>query len=298
MTPAQFDHLLTLVGPIISKNNTNYRDSIQAKDRLALTLRFLASGDLMVSLSYQFRIGRSTVPPNTGSQYHYYKGTFSIILLASVDADYKFVLVDIGSEGHNSDGGVFRHSVISQAIECNQLNIPNSAALPSTKTVMPFVFVGDEAFPPQELFNAALPGNALSRERRIFNYRLSRARKCVENAFGIMTARFRIFRKPITASVETCKAIVAATVCLHNFLKLADDAMPPLKRRYCPPGFSDTLSPNGDTILGLWRQEKCALKTVGRFGSNMHTKSAGQLRENLCNISAVWGSWSGRTTMC
>ncbi|GIX89100.1 DDE Tnp4 domain-containing protein [Caerostris extrusa] len=96
-----------------------------------------------------------------------------------------------------------------------------------------------------------------------------------------MAARFRIFRKPITASVETCKAIVAATVCLHNFLKLADDAMPPLKRRYCPPGFSDTLSPNGDTILGLWRQEKCVLKTVGRFGSNMHTKSAGQLRENF-----------------
>ncbi|GIY00188.1 DDE Tnp4 domain-containing protein [Caerostris extrusa] len=66
---------------------------------------------------------------------------------ASLDSDYKFVLVDIGSEGHNSDGGVFRHSVISQAIEFNQLNIPNSAALPSTKTVMPFVFIGDEAFP-------------------------------------------------------------------------------------------------------------------------------------------------------
>ncbi|GIY40109.1 protein ALP1-like [Caerostris darwini] len=315
MTPAQFDHLLTLVGPIISKNNRNYRDSIQAKDRLALTLRFLASGDLMVSLSYQFRIGRSTpssakwlaiankyfakwqfpncigaidgkhvliqAPPNTGSQYHNYKGGFSIILLASVDADYKFVLVDIGSEGHNSDGGVFRHSVISQAIECNQLNIPNSAALPSTKTVMPFVFVGDEAFPLKNYLMRPFPGNALSKERRIFNYRLSRARRCVENAFGIMAARFRIFRKPITTSVETCKAIVAANVCLHNFLKLADDAMPPLKRRYCPPGFSDTLSPNGDTILGLWRQEKCALKTVGRFGSNMHTKSAGQLRENF-----------------
>ncbi|GIX91745.1 hypothetical protein CEXT_593221 [Caerostris extrusa] len=80
--------------PIISKKNTNYRESIQTKDRLALTL----SGDLMVSLSYQFRIGRSTAPPNTGS-HHNYNGGFSINLLASVDADYKFVLVDIGSEG-------------------------------------------------------------------------------------------------------------------------------------------------------------------------------------------------------
>ncbi|GIX97171.1 DDE Tnp4 domain-containing protein [Caerostris darwini] len=179
MTPIQFGHLLTLAGPIISKKNTNYRESIQTKDRLALTLRFLASGDLMVSLSYQFRIGRSTVsriiretcealrdklypivlakpssekwlfkaPPNTGSQYHHYKGGFSIILLACVDADYKFVLVDIGWEGHNSDGGVFIHSVIGQAIECNKINIPNSAALPSTKTVVPFVFVVTRHFP-------------------------------------------------------------------------------------------------------------------------------------------------------
>ncbi|GIY41781.1 nuclease harbi1-like protein [Caerostris darwini] len=268
MTPIQFDHLLTLVRPAISKKNTNYRESIQTKDRLALTLRFLASGDLMA-------------PPNTGSQYHNYKGGFSIIFLACVDADYKFVLVDIGSEGHSSDGGIFRHSVIGQAIECNKINIPNSAALPSTKTVMPFVFVDVEAFPLKNYLMRPFPGNALSKESRNLNYRLSRARKSVENAFGIMVARFRIFRKPITASVETCKAIVTATVCLHNFLNLAADAMLPLQMRYCPPGFSDTLSPDGDTILGSWRQEKCALKTVGRFGSNMHTKSAAQLRENF-----------------
>ncbi|GIY00037.1 hypothetical protein CEXT_520081 [Caerostris extrusa] len=68
MTPAQFDHLLTFVGPIISKNNTNYRDSIQAKDRLALTLRLLPI--LVVSTIVTRRL-------------------FSIILLASVDADYK-----------------------------------------------------------------------------------------------------------------------------------------------------------------------------------------------------------------
>ncbi|GIY87588.1 hypothetical protein CEXT_627121 [Caerostris extrusa] len=70
-------------------------------------------------------------------------------------------------------------------------------------------------------------------------------------------------------------------LALHNFLKLADDAMPPLKRRYCPPGYSDTLSRDGDTILGSWRQEECALKMVSLIGSNMHTKRI------LSNISAV-----------
>ncbi|GFR05039.1 hypothetical protein TNCT_440731, partial [Trichonephila clavata] len=46
--------------PLIAKKDTNYRDSIQSKDRLALTLRHLATGDFMASLSYSFRIGRST----------------------------------------------------------------------------------------------------------------------------------------------------------------------------------------------------------------------------------------------
>ncbi|GIX94457.1 hypothetical protein CEXT_264171 [Caerostris extrusa] len=95
-----------------------------------------------------------------------------------------------------------------------------------------------------------------------------------------MAARFGIFRKPIIAGFNTYKITVAAAVCLYNFLKLADDAMPPLRRRYCP-GFSDTLSPDGDMILGSWRQENSALKTVGWIGSNMLSKNAAQLREHF-----------------
>ncbi|GIY64832.1 hypothetical protein CDAR_520891 [Caerostris darwini] len=40
MTSTKFDHLLTLVGPVNSKRNANYIDSIHTKDRLALTLSF------------------------------------------------------------------------------------------------------------------------------------------------------------------------------------------------------------------------------------------------------------------
>ncbi|GFU78735.1 DDE Tnp4 domain-containing protein [Trichonephila clavipes] len=61
MSPQLFDNLLSIVGSVIAKKDTNYRDSNQPKDRFALTLRYLATGDLMASLSYLFRICRSTM---------------------------------------------------------------------------------------------------------------------------------------------------------------------------------------------------------------------------------------------
>ena len=61
MSPDRFDNLLTMVQPIIGKTDTRLRKSIPAAERLALTLRFLATGDSQQSLSFSFRIGKATV---------------------------------------------------------------------------------------------------------------------------------------------------------------------------------------------------------------------------------------------
>ena len=61
MSPERFDHLLSLVSPLITKNDTNFRKSITPAERLAVTLRFLASGDSQISLHYLFRVSRKSV---------------------------------------------------------------------------------------------------------------------------------------------------------------------------------------------------------------------------------------------
>ena len=61
MTPNRFEHLLTLVGPLIQKETTRFREPISAPQRLALTLCYLATGESQQSLSLSYRIGKATV---------------------------------------------------------------------------------------------------------------------------------------------------------------------------------------------------------------------------------------------
>ena len=122
-------------------------------------------------------------PPNSGSYYFNYKHSFSIVLLAIVDANYRFVYTDIGCNGRISDGGVYQNCNLARALEEKCLNIPEPTLLPGTQSLFPYVIVADDAFPLKEYIMKPFSQIGLTPERRIFNYRLSRARRVVENAF-------------------------------------------------------------------------------------------------------------------
>jgi len=61
MTPIDFEELLQMFGGKISKCDTRFRETIPASIRLAVTLRFLASGESFTSLMYTFRISKQSI---------------------------------------------------------------------------------------------------------------------------------------------------------------------------------------------------------------------------------------------
>ena len=89
----------------------------------------------------------------------------------------------------------------------------------NSSTALPYVFVGDEAFPLRPDFLKPFGRHALTQERKIYNYRLSRARRVIENVFGIMSNRFKMFSTPINLSIDRIDLVVLTCCILHNFLR-------------------------------------------------------------------------------
>ncbi|XP_063615556.1 uncharacterized protein LOC134788653, partial [Penaeus indicus] len=159
-------------------------------------------------------------PANSGSEYYDYKTNHSIIILALVDANYKFLYVDVGAKGRASDAGVWDKCTLRECIERQQLQIPPSENLPFTNTKAPYVIVGDDAFPLKTYLMKPYPGRIITKEQTIFNYKLSRARRVSENAFGILASKFRVLMQPIASKPDNIKDIIFATFVLHNFLRV------------------------------------------------------------------------------
>ena len=161
-------------------------------------------------------------PEKSGSLYFNYKGSFSVVLMALVDANYKFIYINVGAYGRNSDGGIFSNSDLGKALANNDLHLPEDCVLPQAVNLgpLPYVTVGDEAFPLQKHLMRPFPGKQCSEDKQLFNYRLSRARRVVENAFGILASRWRLYHTKLAMRPGVVKKVVKATCVLHNMLQL------------------------------------------------------------------------------
>lgn len=210
------------------------------------------------------------------------KGFHSIVLLTVCDARYCITMLDIGGVGSTKVASILSASGIGKVFDEFPASQAFSIPKPSTHgdKTHPYVLVGDDIFPLKPWLMKPYLGCQLEESHRVYNYRLSRGRRCNENAFGILAGKWRIFRRPIKGSVELGKKIVGATVCLPNYLRLTGNA------NYIPAGFVDSEDTSGNVIPGDWRSEvgndNCdsGMSRMSRqIGGNRYTYEAGATRD-------------------
>lgn len=162
-------------------------------------------------------------PKNSGSKFFNYKKFFSLVLMAVVDANLLFTVIDVGSYGSEGDSTIFQNSPLGKKLYAGTLNLPKREYLPNTnKNPQPFVFVGDEAFRLHTNVLRPFPQRNLNPRRRIYNYRLSRCRRSVECAFGVLANKWKIFHTSILVEPDFGDILIKSCCVLHNFVRRRD----------------------------------------------------------------------------
>lgn len=116
-------------------------------------------------------------------------------------------------------------------------------------------------------------------ERRIFNYRHSRARRCIECAFGVLAAKWRFLQTTIETKVETAEKMVLAAVALHNAI-------------ICLEGIG-----NAEAVTEEWNDTKTRAETAidsqRKNVTGRHSQHATWIRNQLIHYFAGPGkvSW-------
>ena len=137
-------------------------------------------------------------------------------------------------------------------LEKNTLSLPKPKPLHETRTETAFVCVGDDAFLLTNYMMKPYPQKDLTIDKRIFNYRLSRARRISENAFGILTNRWRVLCKLFSLQPEKVKIITFTILILHNWLRSESSS----GRIYVPPNLIEVEDLSNDEIIyGDWRSD-------------------------------------------
>ena len=276
ITPDLFQEMVERITPRLQKWSTFMREPLQVGLKLAVALRFLATGNSYPSLQYSFRVEASTIckfmpevchaiiasymdevlrcpqteeewkevaakfsskwnyhnclgaldgkhiaikkPPNAGSYYYNYKGYHSIVQMAVADAGHRFLYVDVGAEGGASDGGTWSNCSLHNALEEHRAKVPQPVPLPADDKPMPYHFVGDDAFSLRTWLMKPFSHRSQVQRERIYSYRLSRARRVVENAFGILSQRFRCFMTTMQQNPDNINLITMCACVLHNLI--------------------------------------------------------------------------------
>ena len=226
-------------------------------------------------------------PFNSDSTYFAYKSFFRIVLLALVDADYRFLYVNVGCQGRISDDGVFKNSELYHLLVNGEINLPDSRQLPDLSSLnnsflvesnreseVPYIVVADDAFTLIGYCMKPYSSQKLSDNKRIFGYRLSRARPTTESAFGILSNEFRVLSSRMYLQPNNTTKITLTCCVLHSILHTDSN------NSYSPSRFADEVKENGNIRRAEWRdRSKSAMQPLAVTTSRHPSHNAEKIRD-------------------
>ena len=155
---------------------------------------------------------------------------------------------------------MFKNSELYHLLVNGEINLPDSRQLPDLSSLndeflvesnreweVPYIAVADDTFPLTKYCMKPYSSQKLSDSKLIFGYRLSRARRTTENAFGILSNRFWVLSSRMYLQPNNATKITLACCVLHNILRTHS------KNSYSPSGFADEVEENGNIRQGGWR---------------------------------------------
>ena len=115
---------------------------------------------------------------------------------------------------------IFKHTDLMHKIEDSSIGFPDSESLGIGGPKENFFILGDDAFPLKLWLMRPYSSHCMDLKERVFNYRISRGRSVVENVFGILTSRFRIFQSPLQQEPPVVNRVVMVCLVMHNLLRI------------------------------------------------------------------------------
>ena len=159
-------------------------------------------------------------PALNHTDYYNRKGWYSMLVQAVVDHDYLFRDICVGWPGSVHDARVFANSMLYRRITEDDL-IAKGGTRTLLGNTVPVNIIGDAAYPLETwLMKPFTDNGSLTEEEKCFNYRLSRARMVVENAFGRLKARWRRLMKKNDMHTEHIPNVISACCVLHNVCEI------------------------------------------------------------------------------
>ncbi|XP_065069830.1 uncharacterized protein LOC135694882 [Rhopilema esculentum] len=157
-------------------------------------------------------------------EYHNFKNFYSIVLMALVDAKYRFIWGSCGFPGNSHDSIILQSTSLWKKIKDGKM-IPEICQQIDAVKIPPLI-LGDSAFPFESFLMKPYTNAVLTKEQCYFNYRLSRARMVIEGAFGQLKGRWRFLLRKSEGNVYEIKVATLACLVLHNICLHCGDTLP------------------------------------------------------------------------